>query len=365
MIEYKFEDELSKKFNTAIIPYVYDEDFNSLGMLQNYESLIWSEDYYGKGEFQIVCVDNKENIRLLKQGRYIYRKDRDTAMVIRHIKYDTQLNYITINGYTTNDNIARRIIYRTQKIKNIEQGMYDIITNNLRGMPRQTVAALKGFTETFDTQFTGENCLEACVKLSEQSKIGFKNVFDYKNKQHVFTAYKGRNLAYGNTEGNQPKIFSAEFRNLNNMILIDDMSIFKNVAYVAGFGEGDERTWIEIGNASGLNRYELFVDARDIQINEEIEETIEQYKSRLYARGIQMLNEYIRQHTFIGSISPLRFGIDFDIGDIVSCKSDKYDVKIDTRIMRYEIRRENKVVTLNLTLGEPRISPQRQVKLWQ
>ena len=358
----------------ALILHIFDTDFVRQGMISNYVSLEWTEDYYGRGSFLLVCVDDAENIKLLQQGRYVAQKDLDTAMVIRQVKYDTLAHQIVVRGFTTLDIIGeQRIIYRTIKVTNVEAGMRQIISDNMRGLPYQTIAPLQGIPDVFETQFTGDKCIEACTSLGQESHIGFKNVFDHRNGRHIFTPYKGTDYSWGNVAGNPPRVFSAEFKNLENMIIIDDMSIFKNVAYVAGAGEGEARIWVEVGTAMGLDRFELFVDARDLQPDEDDKGLIDietglpapspEYEKVLIARGIKKLNEHIRVKTFIGEISQAGFGIEFGLGDVISCKSDKYGVRLDSRILQYSRVRENNITKLVLTMGEPQITLLQAVRL--
>lgn len=61
-------------------------------------------------------------------------------------------------------------------------------------------------------------------------------------------------------------IFNVDYDNVTNREFISDISEYKNTAIVAGQGEGAERRIRYVGNEnSGLERYELFVDARDIE----------------------------------------------------------------------------------------------------
>ena len=244
--------------------------------------------------------------------------------------------------------------------------MRSIVQNNLRGLPDQQVAPSQGFTDVSNiTQFTGDNVVGALVALNEDSGIGFRNVFDHMNGRHVFTVQKGSDFSFNNTVGNPTRIFSAEFKNLQNITIIKDMDIFRNVAFVAGEDTGSDRVWIEVnpGNVSGLDRFELFVDARDIRWNKDDGETEAEYKAKLYARGIEKLNKHNKAETFIGEVDSNGFGVDFSRGDIISCKSEKYRVWLNVRITRSTEVREENMTRLKLTLGEPEITLLQVVNL--
>lgn len=337
-------------------------------MITNYISVKWKEDYYGRGEFMMVCVDSTENIRLLRQNNFLVRSDKKTAMIMRYVKYESADNQIVVRGYTTNDLINQRIIYRTENVSNVEAGMYKIVENHTREIPFFTTAPVSGISETFVTQFTGTNVLDAIVILGTQANIGFYTQFDHKNKKHIFTVFQGLDRTESQRT-NRPAKFSAELKNLSNVKIINDISIFRNVAYVAGGGEGETRTWVVINDDkySGYNRYELFVDARDLQRDDDPEsenyQTQEEYGQILVARGIEKLNEHIKNETFVAEIEPRGFGEDYYLGDVVSCRSDRYDIRIDTRILGYTEVRENGITTLSLTMGNPEITALNKVKV--
>ena len=354
-----------------IILFVYDKEMNLVNMVSNYTSLIWQEDYYGLGSFYIECVDTSDNINVFKQGYYVARKGKNTAMVIRYIKKISNENTIIVRGFTTNELLNQRTLWGTKIVNNVEQGIYDIVNSSIRGLPYFYTSTAKGFTEKFETQFTGTNVFEALVTLCEESKLGFYTEFDYRNKRHVFTVYKGKDLSYGNPY-NLWKTFSPDFKNLIGSDIVNDDTIFRNVAFVAGEGEGAGRKWIEVNpfGAVGLERFELFVDARDLQKSvyadgNEIFYTDAQYNQMLYSRGVEKLNQHNKINTFIGEVNPDGFGESFYLGDIITCKSTKYGVKMDTRILSYNEVREQGKTSLHLTLGEPEISFKKAVMIWQ
>lgn len=355
---------------------MFDRDFNRTGMITNYISVKWQEDYYGRGEFMMVCVDSPENIRLLRQNNFLVRSDKKTAMIMRYVKYESADNQIVIRGYTTNDLINQRIIYRTENISTVvdeerttvESGMYKIVNNQVLDIPYMETASAKGFSETFTTQFTGTNVLDAMIILGTQSGLGFYTEFDHKNKNHIFTVFKGFDRREGQRM-NRPAKFSAELKNLANVKIVNDISIFRNVAYVAGGGEGEDRTWIVVNDNehSGYDRYELFVDARDLQRDSDPEsenfQTQAEYEQLLIGRGIEKLNEHIKTETFVAEIEPRGWEEDYYLGDIVSCRSDRYGIRIDTRILGYTEVRENGITTLSLTMGNPEITALNKIKV--
>ena len=352
-----------KPASKEIVLYAYDENFNMLGVVKSYTSILWAEERAGAGEFMLVCTDTPENIDLLRRAKYYKRPDRKTAMMSTYFNGQTRDNQVYVRGRATIERTAQRITYPTAKIYNAERDAYAMMNANLRGLPRTTTAPQTGLSEVYDTQYTGKELKEALFDICQATGLGVTSDFNVEEKQHTWRIYKGVDRTDGNPEGNPCKVFSTDIRNLTDTIIIEDNSIFKNVAYVAGGGEGEERTWHIVGDATGEDRFEMYVDARDLQ--QEENESNAEYIQRLDARGVQRLNERIKVMNFEGEVVPEGFGTEYDLGDLITCQSRQYRLELNTRIERFDEIRENNKTTLRLTLGEPRITQRRLVRAWQ
>ena len=361
-----------------MILHIFDEDINLIGMLDNYISLKWTEDYFDRGSFTLVCGDTEKNIKLLQENYFIYKKGKNTAMIIRYIQYNNENHTIEVNGYTTLSLIEQRIVYPMQRIKSVEEGMYQLVEEAFQSSKDRLIESisteritngLKGYEEEHETKFVGENLLLALTTLGAESEIGFFMKFDYHQKKHIFIAYKGLDRTFGQKE-NAPAVFSTEFGNLKSTIILKDQSIFRNVAYVLGEDKEGEEKVILVGNNQGLDRYEVFVDCKSIQketTNENGDKIIlteQEYEELLSVKGIEKLNEYLKVVNFSGEVDALKFGTEYYLGDKVSCKSDKYKMRIDARIMQYTEVTENNITSLSVQLGEPEITFMQEVKTW-
>lgn len=357
-----------------MILHIFDRNYKFIGFIDNFISLTWKEQYQNVGALTLFCNDSVKNIKYLQQGYFVWQKGKRTAMIIRYVKPVEGESQIEVRGYTSLWLLSQRTIYPTQTIYNIETGMYNLVKHSFTSSSARKVTDLdyafaKGFTYVLDTQYTLIDLMEAENALAVESGLGFYMQFDYENKKNIFTVYEGLNRTYGNGV-NKPAMFSTEFGNLQNTIIIDDMTIFKNVAIVAGAGEGVARIVIEVGTATGWDRYELPVDARDLQQEytddngNEVSLTLAQYKIILQARGIKKLNEHVHALSFSGEVNTQDFGEKYYLGDIVSCKSDRYNMRIDSRVTEYEEVTENNITKLKLTFGEPAITLLKEVKSW-
>jgi len=273
--------------------HVFTPDYERAGILGSYLSSTWEEHYQRKGRFILHTVDTDDNARLLKTGNRLWQRGKKTSMIIDFAKQEKKR--IMVYGHTALIRLDQRIINPTVHVANVEAGMKAIVQNNSRGLTHFRVDANRGLPERFDSQYTGNELLDALEILGIESGLGFFMAFDPQAKQDVFTVYRGTDY----TVGDNVRIFSAEFRNLDNLNIVDDMTLYKNVAYVAGSGEGAQRTIIIVGTATGSDRREMWVDARDIQQDMEVQRGLDRHESslnRLADREDQVLSDFQREH---------------------------------------------------------------------
>jgi len=170
--------------------------------------------------------------------------------------------------------------------------------------------------------------------ISRVSSLGWHIYLDFDLMKWVFDVYEGKDLT-ADQDINPPVIFSVDFDNIEAQEYIDSVMGYSNVGYVAGQGEGADRTILEVGDEEGLNRYETFIDARDIASTEENPLTQEEVNARLIARGNQKLTELDKLETFECEIltnGPFIYEKDWNLGDIVTTQNKKWGVTMNTRI---------------------------------
>lgn len=341
--------------------WIFNQDFEQKGAIDTYKSLIWEEAYQNRGVFTLIVSDTEKNIEFLQDEYFLFMAGKKTAMVIKYRKFNSEDMTIEIHGYTTVELLNQRGLLGTKYISNAEQGMRQIVSENLRGFPRIVQTESKGYMEMMNSQFSNKVMLDIFPEVCAQTELGFILLFDRKNKQHVFDVYKGVDRTFGQHE-NPVIVFSDEWGTLVNTIIVDDSSTFKNVAYVFGAGEGADRIMEEVGTARGRERYELFVDARDLQPEEG--QTGAEYRKNLRARGIAKLNEHNRRTSFLSEANPRDFGVKYWLGDKITAINRRYGITMNIRIMQYKQVIENNMSKIYLTLGEPEITAIGELKLW-
>lgn len=325
--------------------YLLDDELNYIQVIEIYTSMIWTTRYYTAGDFELYAPATPDLLNVLQRDYYIVRDDDLTqAMIISNFEVKTDIengDYITITGKSLKSILNRRIIW-TQTVLNgnVETMIRKLVTDNAinptiaaRAISGLVLGDTIGLTGTIEAQYTGDNLGETLTAIGQTYGIGYDVLLDLENKQFKFVLLQGVNRTYA--QNTVPRvIFSNEYENLLTTDYKFNSDNYKNVALVAGEGEGTARRTQTIGTATGLNRYELFVDARDVSSNEgEISEN--EYNNLLLERGAQNLAENVITESIEGEIEPnytYQLNRDYFLGDIVEV-INAYGISMSPRII--------------------------------
>lgn len=341
--------------------YVFDKELNFQGIIESFFSLRWVRRYSKCGEFELHCSLTSETLNLLQRSNVIWKKDDLEAGYVeyRNLKQDAEgKEVLVIKGKFLTGYLNRRIIWGIENLNTTaELAMRQLINNHAinpantdRKIDMLTLGDLKGYTNNIDKQVSYKNLLETVEEISSTDGLGIRTLLDIENKQMIFDIYEGLNRTAGQSE-NAPAIFSREFENILEQEFTDSFNNYRNLALVAGEGEGTARQFVTVGSGTGFDRYELFIDARDLQ---QEDMTNEEYEAVLQNRGQSKLAEMREIQTFESKIninSNLTYREDFDLGDVVTCTSKKWGITIDTRITEIEEVYEETGKQINVTFG--------------
>lgn len=326
-----------------MIIYVLDTNLRKVGALDEYASIIWTNRYYSAGDFELYISVTDRNLDILREGYYLVRDELETnAMIIERIQIQTDVengNYMTVTGRCLKSLLYRRIIWnQTSLVGSLETCIARLLdenaiapTDSSRRIPSLVNRNTLQTGVAISTQFTGDNLGETLDALCESYSLGWD--IELIDGRFCFKLYKGTDRSYAQS-ANPYVIFSNQYENLLTTTYLLDMTEYRNVAKVAGEGEGSARRTVTVGQASGLNRYEEYVDARDISSNNgETDATT--YNAQLIARGEDRLSELIYTENFEGEVEAnytYKLNKDYYLGDIVEVVNE-YGIAASTRIL--------------------------------
>lgn len=389
---------------------IFSPNIDLLGEISNYESLFFVRSWHGIGDLELRINRYKQYTDTLQKGNIIVvGNDRHKAYIILHKEIElnesgkASENWL-IKGLELKVVAGQRITLPPSttaydnKSGAAETVMKHYIRNNIvnpidikRKIPQLILANDLGRGTGVNWQSRFKNIAEEMAEISLFSNLGWNVRIDYDLRKWMFDVSEGRDLSV-NQFINPPVIFSPKFDNIKNMQYVDSDLNYRNTAYIAGQGEGIDRRVVELGQSTGLSRYELFVDARDVEEETDVEgqepipRPVQEIINDLINRGNQRLAEMIQERFMEAQIMTPIKGIDikkqlhfatqfqivesvltkeknfssfiyeedWDLGDIVTVQNNDWGITLDTRITEVKEIYEPSNYQIEATFGQSR-----------
>ena len=259
----------------------------------------------------------------------------------RNLDFDIEQGWIlTVRGSGLKKIVGRRIVWKQTTLNgSVEKGIRQVITENIinpsdtsRKINNFILDTLQGYTDTFDVQLLGDNIADWLESICQLYGIGW-DVY-IKNGKYVFSLKKGTDRTF-NQNAVTPVIFSPEYDNLLSSTYSYEKADYRNAALVGGEGEGINQRTATIGTASGLNRYEAYIDGGSVSSNGEII-TEETYYKMLHDYGKEELSNISAfTEKFEGEVianGMYTLNEDYFLGDLVQIVNEN-DISAVSRII--------------------------------
>lgn len=299
--------------------YLLDSNLNKKYIIDTYSNVIWAKRYNEVGDCELVISASKENFQKIKECRYISRNDDDMVCEIKKIELQTDEengDQLIITGIDIKNILFQRIVMKQTNFNGLVEDyirtlIKDAIinpTNSDRKISNFTLDDKVGFTDRISEQVTYDNVGEKIQELCKQYGWGYKIII--KNGNFVFSLFKGEDRSKYIT-------FSHNYDNISTTDYSKDDSNVKNIALVAGEGEGVARITTTIGSGKGINRYELYVDARDVSSSIDYSEL-----KTSYPNGVEKVIGNVIYYQVNGvNIAILTKNDDGEVTDVQLCKN--------------------------------------------
>lgn len=363
-----------------------------LAEIDNYSSMFFTRRFHSIGEIELrinrhILKEIEEKAvspNLLVKGNLILvGADINKVFQIKHREIE-----LDENGKATENWLIRGLSLKAVVAQRLTLPPLDVAYDNIQGSAEQVMKHYvdmnivnpidvnrkieqliispnlnRGPIISWQSRF--KNLAEEISLISLNSGLGWNVYLDIQQKKWVFEVIEGKDLTT-TQDVNPPVIFSPQFDSLKSLRYTDSDLNYKNTAYIAGQGEGIERRVVELGNEVGLNRHEIFIDARDVA--EEIEDgprPEEDIINDLSSRGEQQLNELLQEEYLEGQIltnSPFKYQHDYDLGDITTIQNKDWGVTMNARITEVKEIYETNGFQLEATFGNNRPTLIQKIK---
>lgn len=317
----------------------FDENIRFIGELNNYTALIHVLRWKTYGSFEIhvpVMYD-----RLFQEGNIIMlNNERRKTGIIKYIGIDDKDgDEVVIKGFSLLYILTQRITippagraYHEFNKTCAEDIMIALVNANAiapadaaRKIPKLIVRKSQGRGDKLTYQTRYDGLLDALTELCAASGLGICMELDPENKQYVFLVLEGTDRSV-NQQERPPMIFNINYDNISGREYIRDSSDYKNCAYTGGQGDGVDRIIKVIGaENTGINRHEMFVDARDIED-----------ENNLPDRGNVRLTEHAKVTTYSCKADDSLYETKWNLGDIVTTKDAQWGIVMHDRVTEVE-----------------------------
>lgn len=363
-----------------------------LGLIKTYDFIQYSDIFNGVGDFTMNIPYTEESFPILARGNYILFDDEDMGIIeYRDRNVDTE-SIVVIKGHMLNKILNYRTFRKTYSIsgtiRNVCNSIVDYHFINTEdeklkiGFIKLEEQSYADDEESVRFQKTGGSVGDSISEVLGTKEYGhkvFPIISNYDESTNTpsnissmsFRVKKPTDRTQENPEGTPPIVFSLELNNLERLEYREDGSEYFSVAIVAGEGEEQERKVVETGEieASGLDRIELYVDARDLQKeNLETGEILsdEEYELALKLRGDIRLEEHKVFESFSGQVISGKMSYtyrkDFYNGDIVTLIDKQLNVSIAAQITKVTHSATQTGEKLDITFGYKKDSIRQLLK---
>lgn len=315
-----------------------------VGWVEVWVSLYWDSPYYSEGGFTLEVRPTMENLQLLQEGRWLVRSDESPQIPMRICSRANQNEdaNLVVSGYPATWLLTKRVSAAVVKNQNAEQAMRELV-QAAAPWPQLELGTEYGFDTVFDQQTSGGSVFDYCQTIGQACDLGFRIVLD--GRQLLFECFR--------PTFDPNHRFAPQWGNLLNAGWSFSDTAYANVALVQGAGEGESRATVWVGDteSAGADRREMYVDARDIQPDEENGETNQSlsYLQKLVDRGGEKLLDQLRT----GSIE---FDVDDDtliVGDVLSVALPQLGYTAMLRVADIITESQISGTTRTIRLGTP------------
>ena len=363
---------------------VMNSNLEIIDKIREYTFSQYTIKYNDFGSFEVLAKLVEENMFLFKEQQYYIVFEKYVFGKVEKISKDSDSEYektISITGRLAPIILSQRVIDKTisfsgkpnQYIKELVKHCFSLDKKeSKRYLNINIIDNVQTELEDIEKQITGGQLSDEVFDILKQNKLGlfvFPNItktFENENgKTNVdfwnFVLTSGNDRRIKNESGNTPIVFSQSYSNIKRTSYEKNIENYKNVAIVAGEGESSNRKWyvVEINSESeesGLNRDELWIDARDIQSNQNGTKISDiEYEKLIIKRANEKAEENNISKSYQSTVNEkkYKFGEDYTIGDFVTVKDDELKVVLDAQVTGVTVTEQNssKIYDIMLEYG--------------
>lgn len=312
--------------------YLLNKNFETIDIIDYFSSFIWSDRFCDTGDVELYIGTNYSRVNDILRDLYLTFPESEHGMIIEEKEIQTDPedgSYWIITGRSFESILYRRIVWNLTTLSgNLQSAIKKLINENIISpsdskrkidnfiFKDSTDTNITSLTLSEEQEYQGEYLFEVVQALCKDKGIGFKVTLNEQN-QFVFELYAGVDRSYDQTE-NPYVTFSPKYDNLINSNYYESSKDYKNAILVTGSQGSDNKYSSSIGDTTGIERRETYLDTS-------IDQDISNPTSYLTQKGNEELNKVKEKQVFDGEIDTQQmyiFNEDYYMGDIVQLENE-------------------------------------------
>lgn len=325
--------------------YVLDASLRRTELVDDFESLIWTERYADVGDFQLSIYAERSSRALLTVGTRLAIQSSNRVMTIETIEDKVDSNGIAILAISgrsieasLDDRSNRYAGYGTASTLwtitdtpgNVARTIFDTLCRDNTVFPADNFPFLASGsllpdgnipepTDVIAFNVEVDTVLSTIKKICAQYLLGFRMLRNGDTSELYFDIYTGNDHTTLQTVL-PAVVFSPQLDNLSNTKELTSMAIFKNVALVYGANGSEIVYGLDVDpSTAGFERKAIVIKADDITLPVGSDLT-----AALVQRGQEALAEHRGILAFDGEIPQVGsyiYGLDYGLGDLLEARN--------------------------------------------
>ena len=329
---------------------VYSVDYNKTGMFTNVTGFSSHEKYGECGTFTL-SLGFQTDDTFLKIGTII--NVEDFYGIVEKVTVNN--NGYTLNGYTLEHMLYNRCHYKYYKYtcpKDICEAYEENRRDSKVLISTESSELLeKPFSKPYE--YDGGNFYNELLEICKAEGLGVKSrILQYGGEVGLavgLSIYKGEDLSISTSE--DCVFFSPDRKNMKDAEIKVDFANKKDVCYVRGKCIDGSYLIVRVGANESPSTREMYLDktseeqrqaseTKDENSNvvyRTPEETLADYKIRLYNFGVDALNSSRVVESATMSVVATGYGEKYRLGDLVRCQDKKIGLDVVMTVKQYDI----------------------------
>lgn len=328
--------------------YILDSLLRRTEVVDDFESLVWTDRYSSFGDFELDIKSNQGNRARFAPGTLLANNNTDRVMeieTVEDVQSTTGQEMLKIKGISIEGSILQNRIAVYSWTRDPDAGyewrigdapkvildtIFDHVVRDGAVSIKDKVPLLVAGSKYFNSNpwpetpvywvSTPVELYTALKSICDPYEIGFAFTRGYDLGYLKFEFYVGTDLTTRQTD-NPPIIFSPMLDNIQDTSELVTISGSKNVAYVISATEPVVEVYAEGVDplSEGFERRAIIVDltATDMAFDPNA-------NTKMVEAGEQALNNAKAQYIFDGSVdqyTSYKYGVDYKLGDIVELRN--------------------------------------------